>query len=68
MVRLIRPKPYSFYPRLREGGDGSTIPIPCTFASFYPRLREGGDSARRGKVSRTTRFLPTPPRGRRQER
>ena len=48
----------SFYPRLREGGDGYT---PAQFADaggFYPRLREGGDYSPR-RVLRWTSPVST---------
>ena len=34
-------------------------------ASFYPRLREGGDVHPHSPAGSLSKFLPTPPRGRR---
>jgi|GEM_PF-2099063 len=34
---------FSFYPRLREGGDLWVYTGALSTSSFYPRLREGGD-------------------------
>ena len=65
-VRLSSPTViFSFYPRLREGGDPLILTARSRYGCFYPRLREGGDWPCWVPPRPWQRFLPTPPRGRR---
>ena len=51
-------KATSFYPRLREGGDGLRWQLRSHQRRFYPRLREGGDGCHNSRFLTQGCFYP----------